>query len=286
LDVLDVRTPLAIGEVSKFNVTVFDQFGDAFPGYDGTIQFLSDDETATLPANYTFVPGTDLGTHEFEVVFGSAGTFYVTARDTVISTLAGTQSDIEVYEPERADHFVFTGVPSLVISGEAFDLTATVYNQWNAVMTGYTGTVNFTCTDSLAVMPANTTLTAGVYTFSLTMLTEGSQTVTAVDVDDASVTGDVTFTVNPMAEADELLLEGIGYPSVIDIEEQMTITVLDQYDRVYEAFDGTLEFESNRSADVTLPSPTTTTLGVATVPLTFTVEGWFTVWVNDTWTPR
>ena len=43
----------------------------------------------------------------------------------------------------------------------------------NAMATGYTGTVHFTSSDGAAVLPANSTLTNGVGTFSVTLKTAG-----------------------------------------------------------------------------------------------------------------
>ncbi|MGA3882053.1 hypothetical protein ACPCYY_19660, partial [Bacillus pumilus] len=57
------------------------------------------------------------------------------------------------------------------------------------VATGYTGTVHFTSTDGIAVLPADTTLTNGVGTFSETLDTAGSQTITATDTAHGAITG-------------------------------------------------------------------------------------------------
>ncbi len=63
-------------------------------------------------------------------------------------------------------------------------------------MTGYTGTVHFTSSDPVAVLPANTTLTNGAGTFSATLNTGGSQTITATDAYNSSITGTANTTVS------------------------------------------------------------------------------------------
>ena len=59
----------------------------------------------------------------------------------------------------------------------------------NNTASGYTGTVHFSSSDPAAVLPANATLTNGVGTFSITLNTAGSQTVTATDTLNSGLTG-------------------------------------------------------------------------------------------------
>src|SRR5208282_3285532 len=74
-------------------------------------------------------------------------------------------------------------------AGTAFNFTVTALDQNNFTVPGYAGTVHFTSTDPLAVLPANTTLTSGSGTFSVTLKTAGSQTITATDTVTSSLTG-------------------------------------------------------------------------------------------------
>ena len=82
----------------------------------------------------------------------------------------------------------------------AFNFTVTALDQFNNPATGYAGTVHFTSSDGTATLPANATLTNGVGTFSATLRTSGSQTVTATDTVNAAITGTSNaVTVNPAA---------------------------------------------------------------------------------------
>jgi hypothetical protein len=65
----------------------------------------------------------------------------------------------------------------------------TAFNQSNAIVTGYSGTVRFTSSDAAAVLPANGTLTNGTGTFLATLKTAGSRNITATDTITASITG-------------------------------------------------------------------------------------------------
>jgi hypothetical protein len=71
--------------------------------------------------------------------------------------------------------------PASATRGTAFSLTVTAKDQFNNTVTGYSGTVHFTSSDPQAILPADATLTNGTGTFSATLKTTGSQTLTATD---------------------------------------------------------------------------------------------------------
>jgi hypothetical protein len=78
-------------------VTALDAYGNTATGYRGTIHFTTSDTKASVPANYTFT-AADKGVHTFPnalspaLVLKTAGTQTVRARDTVTSTITGTQT--------------------------------------------------------------------------------------------------------------------------------------------------------------------------------------------------
>jgi hypothetical protein len=80
-----VGAPLAI------TVTARDAFGNIATGYLGTIHFTSSDDTALLPANYTFV-ASDAGVHIFMVTFKKPGTQNISATDTKTGSIKGSAS--------------------------------------------------------------------------------------------------------------------------------------------------------------------------------------------------
>ncbi len=95
--------------------------------------------------------------------------------------------------------FKLTGFPSPATAGTPGNFTVTVYNAEGDVDSAYTGTINFTSTDSKAELPASYTFTtgdAGAHTFSATFLTPGSQSITATDSASSTVTGSFSVTVN------------------------------------------------------------------------------------------
>jgi uncharacterized repeat protein (TIGR01451 family) len=109
------------------------------------------------------------------------------ATDTVTASITGTSGAIAV-AAGAATQFSVTA-PATANYNTAFSFTVTALDAANNTVPGYTGTVRFTSTDGTATLPANATLTSGVGTFSATLRTLGSQTLTATDTVTASING-------------------------------------------------------------------------------------------------
>jgi hypothetical protein len=182
-----IPSPYAAGAAHSATVTVKDASGNTAVGYRGTVRLTSTDPAAILPAAYTFT-GADVGTHTFSVTLRTAGTRSVTATDTVTSSITGSQSAI-VVNPGSAMQLTVSGLPSPYGAGSTQSLTVTAKDAYGNTATGYTGTVQFSSSDPAAVLPANATLTNGVGTFSVTLRTAGTRSVTATDTVTPSITG-------------------------------------------------------------------------------------------------
>jgi hypothetical protein len=90
------------------------------------------------------------------------------------------------------DHFGFNAISSPQTAGTSFTITVTAQDSSDATITDYSGTVNFTSTDSHAVLPSNYTFVPGddgTHSFSVTLETAGSQSITATDTSNSSITG-------------------------------------------------------------------------------------------------
>src|SRR5207248_1828043 len=109
------------------------------------------------------------------------------ATDTNNSSITGTSNNIAV-SAAAATHFTVSA-PSNATAGNSFNFTVTAQDQFNNTATSYGGTVHFTSSDGQAVLPADSTLTNGTGTFSATLDTAGSQTITATDTNTSSITG-------------------------------------------------------------------------------------------------
>src|SRR5206468_91855 len=85
-----------------------------------------------------------------------------------------------------------SGYPSPTAAGDSHTFTVTAKDAFDNTATGYLGTVHFTSSDGAAVLPANYTFLSGdngTHTFSATLKTAGTQSITATDTVTASITG-------------------------------------------------------------------------------------------------
>jgi hypothetical protein len=183
-------SPTTAGDAQSFTVTARDFFGNRATGYLGTIHFSSTDPQAVLPADYTFT-AADNGMQTFSATLKTAGTQSITVADRLrpVDSM-GTQSGITV-NPAQASSFVLSGYyttnpPATTRAGDAHDLTVTAKDAYGNVATGYTGTVHLSSNDpqadfapqDYAFDPASD---AGVHTFSVTLKTAGTRSITVDD---------------------------------------------------------------------------------------------------------
>src|SRR5262249_48858512 len=117
----------------------------------------------------------------------------VTATDTANGGLSGTSNPVSVSAAAAAGFRV--NAPPTATTGTAFSFTVTALDAFGNVAGGYAGTGRFTSSDTMATLPANSTLSNGAGTFSATLKTSGNQTITATDTANSALTG----TSNPIA---------------------------------------------------------------------------------------
>src|SRR5205823_2992778 len=177
-------SPATAGEAHTITVTALDNAGNVLTGYTGTVHFSSSDPQAALPTtDYTSTAG-DNGTHTFSVTLKTAGTQSLTATDTAAAT--GTQANIEV---TTASRFVVSGFPSSASAGTAATFSVSAVDVYGNIVPGYRGTVHFSSSDAAATLPGNYAFTNGVLTFTATLRTVGTQSLTVTDTVSSSVTG-------------------------------------------------------------------------------------------------
>jgi hypothetical protein len=115
LVVSGLTTPRIAGTTGVIRVTAKDASGNTATSYLGKVHFTSTDPQAVLPADYTF-KASDKGTHTFSVTLKTAGTWSVTATDTVTAAIKGSQTGIVVrvagstYHPIAPVRFLDTRV--------------------------------------------------------------------------------------------------------------------------------------------------------------------------------
>ncbi|HLX61114.1 MAG TPA: Ig-like domain-containing protein, partial [Planctomycetota bacterium] len=228
------------GTAFNFTVTAQDQFNNTATGYAGTVHFTSSDGQAVLPANTTLSNGT--GT--FSATLKTAGSQTLTATDTVTNTITGLSNAIAV-SAAAATHFTVSA-PGSATAGTAFNFTVTALDPFNNTATAYAGTIHFTSSDGSAVLPANSTLTNGTGTFSATMRTAGSQTITATDTVTGSITGTSNTIAVSAAAATHFTVSAPG-STTSGAPFSITVTALDQFNNIAKSYLGTVHFTKTDS---------------------------------------
>jgi plastocyanin len=157
-----------------------------------------------------------------------------------------------------------TGFPSAVTAGVAGTVTVTIQDSSGHTVTGYTGTVHFTSSDLQAVLPADYTFTAadaGVHSFSLTLKTAGTQSITATDTGSSSITGSQTGIAVSPASVDHLSLTSAGTVAA-GITFDLVVIAQDSFGNSVTSYTGTAAFSSTEhDPAVMLPAQYTFTAG-------------------------
>jgi uncharacterized repeat protein (TIGR03803 family) len=233
--------------------------GGAFQ--DGTVFKLAPGSgTVTTLASFDVANGNGPGA---PLVMDSSGNLYGTTE------YGGATNFGTVFElPPTAgptDSLAVSGFPNSTTAGMAGNFTVTVYRTDGTIDTGYTGTVRFTSSDPHAVLPANYSFTpadGGVHTFSATLKTAGSQSITTTDTVTGITGSESGIVVNPAAASQFIL----SAPSSVrhGTAFSLTLTVEDAYGNVVTGYVGTVHFSSSDST-ATLPPDYTFTAADAGV---------------------
>jgi hypothetical protein len=201
--------------------------------------------------------------------------YTVTAVWQTWTATSGTSSVLVQFG--ALDHFSVVA-PSSATAGGAFSVTVTAKDQANNTITSYPGTINFTSSDGQAVLPANYTYAAGdngSHTFTVTLKTAGSESVTASDTVQSTVTGSASVSVGAAA-ASRLTLSAASTTPTAGSADNLTITALDPYGNTATSYAGSknLTFSGAHAIGAFTPTVTNssgaaTNFGAATA-ITFT----------------
>ena len=137
--------------------------------------------------NWTAVPGASVAMNMAGTVL--AGLAVTSHNGGQWGTVTFDTATVTLASGGGATSLTVSGVPSPIKAGVAGSVTVTARDAYGNTVTGYTGTVHFTSSDPSAVLPADATLSSGVGTFNVTFATPGTQSVTATDTGNASISG-------------------------------------------------------------------------------------------------
>jgi sugar lactone lactonase YvrE len=123
----------------------------------------------------------------------------VTITDNALNE-TGAQQSVAVSGTalDMATHLSVTAPPNAAAE-KAFAITVAALNASGGVAPGFSGTVNFSSTDPIAVLPGASTLKPGVGTFLVTLNTPGEQTITVTDRANSftAITGTINVSAAP-----------------------------------------------------------------------------------------
>jgi hypothetical protein len=230
----DGKLDLAVTTISSYSVIT----GSGYYGnYYGTV-YKSNVNVLLGHGDGTFTDAEIAPLNGVHPYFLTAGNFNSDALpDLAVTDFGANTVSVLLNAADWPGRFAVSGFPSSTTAGVAGSFTVTAKNADGTTATGYTGTVHFSSSDGQAVLPANYTFKAadqGTHTFSATLLTAGTQSVTATDVATAGLAGSETgIAVNPAA-ASQLVFG--QQPSTTTsgqaISPAVTVDVEDQYGNV------------------------------------------------------
>ncbi len=260
LTVTGFPTTAAAGAAGQVVVTAFDAYGNVASGYRGSVGLSSSDGHALLPPIYTFT-GADTGTHHFSVTLETAGAQSITATDTVATTLTASENSITL-QAAAAKTLSITDFPTNPTAGTAYNFTVTAFDAYSNVATGYTGTVGLTSSDGHAILPAGYTFSgsdAGSHTFSVTLETAGTQSITAADTVNSALGANQTGITVQAGAAQSFTVAGFPTTPTAGTAYNVTVTAFDAFDNIATGYTGKAVFSSSDGHAVLPPNSYTFT---------------------------
>jgi putative cell wall-binding protein len=177
-----------------------------------------------------------------------------------------------------ATHFSVSA-PASAIVGDAVTITVTALDGSDAIATTYAGTVHFTSTDAGAVLPANSTFSGGVGSFSVRFSAAGTQHFTVTDTSNSSITG-TSGSVN-VTQSTTHLSATAAATATAGTSFVVTVKALDAGGNLVTGYAGTVKLTSSDSAAV-LPASSTLSSGQHAFTVTLKTAGSQTVTTTDT----
>ena len=135
-------TPVEAGTPDSFTITAQDQYGNTDTAFSGGVNLSTTDTnpSSSVPGSATLTSGVDT----FAATFDQAGSQTISATSG-LST--GTSNTVTV-TPASLSHFAVTEVPVSTTAGVSFMFTVTAQDAFDNTVTGFSGSVGFSSTDS------------------------------------------------------------------------------------------------------------------------------------------
>jgi cytochrome c oxidase assembly protein Cox11 len=261
------------GQPTNVFVVALDASNHVVYGYTGTVQVTDTDAGTTfngapLPTTYTF-QASDHGFHDFVLTPANAGMETIAATDTSNSSITGS-GVLMVAPAQMPTHFLVWDPAPAARVGEPTNVFVVALDASNHIVYGYTGTITLTDTDAGttfngAPLPTTYTFQAsdhGFHDFVLTPGAAGTETLTATDTSNSSITGVSALLVNPVPVAAHFL---IWDPAPVTAGQPTKVFVI--------AVDASYHLVPNYTGTITLTdTDAATTYNGAALPTTYTFK--------------
>jgi uncharacterized protein (TIGR03118 family) len=203
---------------------------------------------------------------------------------------------IDYTNPNPASQLTLSGFPSSVTAGVSGSETVTATNASGTTDPGYRGTIHLTSSDPKAMfvdaatgqaLSGNnytfTTADAGHHTFTVTLDTAGTQSITANDAANGFTGSQTGITVTPAAAA-SFVVSGFPSPALSGAPGNVTVTAKDAFGNTATGYTGTVRVTSSDTQAV-LPADHTFTAaeaGVHIFSVTLNTTGTQSITATDT----
>jgi ELWxxDGT repeat protein len=249
-----VANSRASGASTNLNGMLFFSATDGTHGYE---LWKSDGTTAGTVMVADASPGPS-GSYP-DWLTNANGTLFFTADDGIHGAELWTYPSFSGASTPSLD---VSGFPKTTTAGAAGSFTVAAKNADGTTNAGYMGTVRFTTADPQATIidPATghavalqgftytfTAADAGGHTFSATLKTAGTQSITAADAQTPTDNGtEGSILVNPAA-ANTMTVTGFPFSTTAGVMHNVTVTLKDPYGNIASGYAGTVHFTSTDS---------------------------------------
>jgi Putative Ig domain/Galactose oxidase, central domain/Kelch motif len=169
---------------------------------------------------------------------------------------------------DAATHFSVASANATPTVGKPFNITVTALDAAGQMVSSYSGTVQLTSSNGQAVQPASGTLANGAGTFSVTLNTAGSQSITATAT---SLTGSSPALTVSAVVATQFSVTAPA-TATAGTAFSVIVTALDAAGQMVTTFSGTVQFTSSNGQAVE-PASGTLANGTGTFSVTLTSAG-------------
>ena len=184
-----------------------------------------------------------------------------------------------------AVHELKVTAPATTTAGQSMTVTVVAADAQGNPFPQYNGTVHFSTSDTSlgVILPADTTLTNGQGTFTVTLVRAGPQTITVSDADPMNNLSTTKSLLVYGGPASRFVLSTTTPSPTAGAAFSFSVIAQDAYANTDASYAGTVHFTaSDTSAGVVLPANTTLSGGTGTFSATLTRAGGQSVRATDT----